>query len=301
MLLVWPSTSAPQQQVFRSTSDVVPVFVTVTDKAGRLVTNLTREDFQVFDNGKPQPITMFDNSPQPIRLIALIDLSGSMGLNLPLIRAAVTELVAHLGPNDLARVGTFGVEVKFSPAFTTNADELLAMLPADIPRNAPTPLWQSADQAITEFGGASGGRRVVLVLSDGKDSPDLTKLKRFITAPEIEDRAQREDVMVYGVGLRSSPGPIAPGGIQSLGAVLADTLPDPALGTVAINTGGGYFELRGRDNVSAAFARVVDELHSQYLIGFAPPARDGKTHKLEVKLRDKSLKPQTRKNYLAPK
>src|SRR5215813_5623434 len=116
-LLVWPA-AVPQQQVFRSTTEVVPVFVTVTDKSGRLVTTLNREDFQVFDNGKPQPITLFDNTPQPVRLIALIDLSGSMGSNLPLIRSALTELIGHLSTSDLARVGTFGVEVKLSPSFT---------------------------------------------------------------------------------------------------------------------------------------------------------------------------------------
>ena len=298
-LLAWPSIT-PQQQVFRSTADSVPVFVTVRDKAGRLVTNLTREDFQVFDNGKPQQVTLFDNTPQPIRIITLLDLSGSMSLNLPLMRAAVKELLAHLASDDLARVGTFGVEVKLSPTFTTSLPELLAMIPDQIPRDAPTPLWRSVDESITEFNTAPGGRRVILVLSDGKDSGYIPGQK-FYSSIEIEERAQREDVMVYGVGLRSSPAPISSGGIQNLGAMMGSTLPDPALGTVALNTGGGYFELRGGDNLAASFARVVEELHSQYLLGFAPPARDGKTHKLEIKTKDGGLKPQARKTYLAPK
>src|SRR5687767_10931987 len=60
--------AAPQQPVFRGTGDVVRVFVTVTDKDGRLVTTLKQPDFEVRDDGKPQPITVFDNSPRPIRL-----------------------------------------------------------------------------------------------------------------------------------------------------------------------------------------------------------------------------------------
>src|SRR5689334_503446 len=99
-------STSQQPQVFRATSDVVPLFVTVSDK-GHLVTDLTREDFQVFDNGKPQQITLFDKSPQPIRLVVMVDVSGSMVGNLALMRGACEELVRHLTPGDLAKVGSF--------------------------------------------------------------------------------------------------------------------------------------------------------------------------------------------------
>jgi VWFA-related protein len=100
-----------QQPVFRGTGDAVRVFVTVTDRDGRLVTTLTKSDFEVRDEGKPQPITRFDNSPQPIRLIVMLDVSGSMDGNLALLRAASEQLFARLRPLDLARVGTFGHQV----------------------------------------------------------------------------------------------------------------------------------------------------------------------------------------------
>ena len=91
-----------QQQgpMFRVTRDTVPVFVTVVDKDNRLVAGLTREDFQVLDGGKPQPLTLFDNTPQPVRLIVMLDVSGSMIGNLPLLRAACEQLFSRLGPND---------------------------------------------------------------------------------------------------------------------------------------------------------------------------------------------------------
>src|SRR5262245_47811695 len=85
-------TPARTPQVFHVTGDTVPVFVTVMDKSERLVPDLRRDAFQVLDNGKPQPLTLFDNSPQPIRLIVLLDVSGSMAGNLPLLRAACQEL-----------------------------------------------------------------------------------------------------------------------------------------------------------------------------------------------------------------
>jgi hypothetical protein len=70
---------------------------------------------------------------------------------------------------------------------------------------------------------------------------------------------------------------------------------------VAQDTGGGYMEIRFNEDLGAAFARVADELHSQYLLGFAPPKRDGKVHDIEVKLAKKGLKPRARKSYVAAK
>ena len=93
-------------------------FVTVTDGDGRLVTKLTRENFEVRDEGKPQPITLFDNTPQPIRLIVMLDVSGSMEGNLPLLRAASDQLFARLRPDDVVRVGAFGHDIAISPSFT---------------------------------------------------------------------------------------------------------------------------------------------------------------------------------------
>src|SRR2546428_8532088 len=121
--------SGRPQPVFRGTSDAVHVFVTVTDRDGRLVTTLTRNDFEVRDEGKPQPITLFDNTPQPIRLIVMLDVSGSMHGNLPLLRGAAEQLFARLRPDDLARVGAFGHEITISPSFTHDPDELRAALP----------------------------------------------------------------------------------------------------------------------------------------------------------------------------
>jgi hypothetical protein len=83
---------AAQQPTFRATEESVRVFVTVTDRDGRLVTTLAQTDFEIRDEGKPQPITTFDNTPQPIRLVVMLDVSGSMTGNLPLLRAGAEQL-----------------------------------------------------------------------------------------------------------------------------------------------------------------------------------------------------------------
>ena len=256
----------------------MPVYVTVTDKDGRLVTTLGRGDFSLSDNGRPQPLTLFDNTPQPIHLIVMLDVSGSMYGNLPILRAACEQLFAHLGPEDKARVGTFGKEVAISPTFTSDPAVLDAAVPTEIPPDAPTPLWKAVDTALDAFKGIEG-RRVVLVLSDGKDSGPTGFRGGFVSVIEVSERAQRDGVMIYAVGLRSRSARNASRSAFTMGAGLTDDLPDPGLGNIALDSGGGYFELRSSQDLAGAFTRVMDELHSQYLLGFAPPARDGKRHK----------------------
>jgi Ca-activated chloride channel family protein len=296
------AAAAAQQPVFRGSGDVVRVFSTVTDRDGRLVTTLTRDDFEVRDEGKPQPITQFDNSPQPIRLVVMLDVSGSMEGNLQLLREGADELFTRLRPDDVARVGTFGDDVEVGAGFTHDLAALRAALPRAIAPNAPTPLWRAVDDAITAFGSERDVRSVVLVLSDGKDSGPVSFRRRSVSQAEVIERARREDVMVYGIGMRSRgrrpPPGLGPGGLQ---AALEADLPDAGLALVAEHTGGGYTEIRPGQDLGAAFARVADELHSQYLLGFAPPRKDGKVHEVEVKVGQRGLKARARKSYVAAK
>ena len=306
-LAVWMlgavGVAQPQQPIFRGAGDAVRVFATVTDSDGRLATTLTQSDFEVRDEGKPQPITLFDNTPRPIRLIVMLDVSGSMEGNLPLLRAAAAQLFARLLDEDRARVGSFGHEITISPTFTRDPAELRAALPSMIAPDAPTPLWRALDEAISALKSDSEERRVILVLSDGKDSGPISFRQKFVSQVEVIERARAEDVMVYAIGMRSrssqsrAPG-IGPGGLQA--AMLAD-MPDAGLARVAEETGGGYTEIRSGQDLAAAFADVADELHSQYLIGFAPPKRDGKVHEVELKVAKKGLKPRARKSYVAPR
>jgi Ca-activated chloride channel family protein len=293
-----------QQPDFRGSSDAVRVFVTVTDGEGRLVTSLTRDEFTVRDEGRPQPITLYDNTPQPIRLVVMLDVSGSMAGNLPLLRAASEQLFSRLFRDDAARVGTFGDEVAISGTFTRDRAELNRALPTSIDPDAPTPLWRAIDAAMDAFGeqGENDRRPVILVLSDGKDSGPIGFRSRYVSQVEAIDRARADGVMVYTIGMRSRGAlTMQPGlGRRGLQALLTADLPDPGLARVAEETGGGYLELDPRDDLGAAFARVADELHSQYLLGFEPPQRDGKVHDIDVRVRGKGLRPRARKSYVAP-
>ena len=296
-----------QQPLFRGESDVVRVFVTVTDGDGRLITTLTRDEFEVRDEGKPQPVTLFDNTPQPIRLVVMLDVSGSMQGNLPLLRGAAEQLIARLSAEDLARIGIFGHDIAVGPTFTRVPDELLQALPEAIAADAQTPLWRALDEAMDAFieedEDEGEGRPVILVLSDGKDSGPTSFGRGVASQSQVIDRARDDDVMIYAIGMRSrGPRPmlqpaVGPGGLRAL--ILAD-MPDSGLARVAEDTGGGYVEIRLGQDLGAAFARVADELHSQYMIGFAPSKRDGRVHDIDVRLSQRGLRARARKDYVAP-
>jgi Ca-activated chloride channel family protein len=292
-----------QQPTFRAGSDQVRVFATVLDHDGRLVTRLTKDQFEIRDDGKPQPLTLFDNTPQPIRLVEMLDVSGSMEGNLPILREASDALFTRLRPDDMACVGTFGREVIISEPFTNDTNELRRFLPKYIAPDAPTPLWRGLEQAMGVLGKALDDRRAILVLSDGKDTGaiGIGGFGRHVPSEGgVIDRARADEVMIYAVGMRSRQRHTGRGPMDMRSAMLED-LPDPGLAKVAEETGGGYLEIHGGEDLASAFAQVADELHGQYLLGYTPPKRDGKVHSIEVRVADKSLKPRARKSYVAPK
>ena len=109
--------------------------------------------------------------------------------------------------------------------------------------------------------------------------------------------------MMYAIGMRSRgaqrmPPAVGPGGLQAM--MMAD-MPDPGLARVAQETGGGYTEIRAGQDLGAAFAQVADELHSQYLLGFAPPKRDGKRARHRRAAHAARADARARKSYVAPK
>ena len=295
-----PMMAPSAQQPLRTGARTVAVYATVTDGEGRLAPDLEREAFEIRDNGKPQPITVFSNDIQPITIVMMLDRSGSMRGNFGLVESAAGEFVRRLRPEDKARIGIFADRIEIQPeGFTSDRQELLGILRSDMPVTGPTPLWNALDQAITALG-EQEGRKVALVFSDGGDAPGNFAFNNR-SVMDVMRRAQQEDVMVYAIGLRTTLlGRPSPGrGPGQFGGRMAVERPDPALATVAEHTGGGYFELTRADNLGATFARVADELHRQYALGFEPPKLDDKMHKLEVRVKGEDMKVRARKEYFA--
>jgi VWFA-related protein len=303
-------TPAPGQ-VFRSGASTVAVYVSVSDQAGIHVPNLTREDFEIYDNGKRQTITLFESGIQPITVVLMLDRSGSMMGNFNLVRSAAEQFVSQLLPIDKARIGSFADRIQVDPRdFTSSQHDMIQILRTELQEPGPTPLWNAVNVAITALQHQSG-RRVVLVFTDGVDRPGT---RNNVSLQEVIKHAEEEDVMVFAVGLasrtggggrrRGGPGSAGPPGGFGFprgagGRAPEMEKPDPGLPRIAISTGGGYFELTSANNLSATFTRIADELHRQYALAFVPAKFDGKVHKLEVRLRDKFLTARARKTYVA--
>jgi Ca-activated chloride channel family protein len=298
IVLFTAAAPAQQQTPFRSGSKTVAVYATVTEKGGRLIPNLAREDFEIRDSGKPQPLTVFSNELQPITVVLMLDRSGSMRGNFGLVLAAAEAFVRRLDPGDKARIGSFAERVTIEPEhFTSDREEMIRILRSGLQPPGPTPLWNAVDEAITSLG-EQEGRRVVLVFSDGADAPMNLRFNNH-SVMDVMRRAQQENVMVYAVGLQTTllQGPGGRGGLSAGG--LMSQRPDPSLSRIAEDTGGGYFEMNRAEKLASTFAGVADELHHQYALGFEPATLDDRMHKVEVKVARSGVKVRARNEYFA--
>ena len=152
---------------------------------------------------------------------------------------------------------------------------MIDILRSELQPDGPTPLWNAANVAIRELL-PQDGRKVVLLFTDGVDSPGNFKTNN-LSVMDVMERATKEDVMLYAIGLESRlpygrrQAPLGGGGFTGgfggQGGGGMTQRPDPGLPKIAAETGGGYFELTRADDLKSTFARVADELHQQYALG----------------------------------
>lgn len=270
-------TPAAQQTTFRSDLRMVAIYASVSDRAGRLVPHLTKADFQVIDDGRPVEITLFSSQPQPATIAILLDMSTSVVTKVMRVREATQQFVEALLPGDRARIGTFGDEIAISPLLTGDKKELTRILHEELWPGGGTPLWNAMYAAMTSLAGEAG-RRVILSLTDGDDSVSLPGWSG--TLGDVERKAIDESFMVYAIGMEG-------GGL------------DRRVIGVAVQTGGGHFQVKRDADLAATFSHVADELRHQYLLGFTVGALDGRLHTLDVQLTRPGLRARARKSYLA--
>jgi Ca-activated chloride channel homolog len=283
-VLVFVMPTGAQQGKFKVSTNTVALYATVTDSDKRLVPDLVESDFEVYDNGKPQAITSFDNRPLPITVIVMLDSSGSMTLALDLVKSAAEQFLLRMMPEDQGMVGAFNDKIQFLPdAFTSSRDELIRSL-KNLDFGYPTRLYDAVSESMTQLNGIPG-RKVVLVFTDGDDNASK------VGSGDVTDRARTEDVMIYSVGLEN---------VYFNGQQKVRSSPDRGLKRMSEETGGGFFLLKKTDELGATFTRVAQELHSQYVLGFTPQTLDGKIHKIDVKIKEKpSMMARARKSYVA--
>jgi Ca-activated chloride channel family protein len=241
------------------------------------VNDLTAADFQIEDNGARQTISVFKNDVQPITIAILLDASPSLFPAAARTATAVAEFTKRLLPADRAAIGTFSHAVTLDPQLTGDPATLLARLAAPAPWPAGTALWDAIEAGRSALT-TEGGRRVVLVVTDGADNASRDDPN------ETRSALQREGVMVYAIAVRGRFG-----------------LDTSEIGALANATGGRSQTLASADDIPAAMQRIADELHHQYVLGFSSAALDDKLHRLDIKVKRRDLVVRARRTYLASK
>lgn len=278
--------AVPTGAQIRVSTQTVPLYVTVTDNAKRIVPDLVREDFEVYDNGKLQALTNFDNQVTPISVVVMLDTSGSMTLALDMVKQAAEEFILRMLPDDRAKVGAFNDKLEVKPQiglpFTNNRDQLIRYL-NELDFGYPTRLYDAVDYSINELKTVDG-RKVVLVFTDGADTASR------LDSGDVTERSRVEEVMVYSVGLENE---------YMNGGQRVRTSPDRGLRRLSDETGGGFFMLKKQDELGPTFTRIAQELHSQYVMGFTPETLDNKIHKLEVRVKRPGMTARARRSYVA--
>ena len=288
--------------VFRKNVTVVNVLFTVKDKHGALIPNLSKDHFDLLEEGKPQTIKYFSaENDLPLTMGLLIDSSLSMEHTLPVEKVVAGGFLQKVLTNkDLAFVISFDISVDLLQDLTgdmhllrgglnkarinTNTAGMAPMgNPGPVPtaggQNKGTLLFDAVYLAADEVLSKQVGRKAMIILTDGDDVGSKLRLKDAIEA------AQRADTVAYVLLITDPRYPSNYGDMSKL----------------AEQTGGRIITVSHPDKLDKAFAEIAAELRSQYTLGFSStnPINDGKFRRLEVKSKD-GYKIQARKGYYPP-
>jgi len=306
---------APQDQgpiaTLRRDVNVVTLFFNVRDKHSALIPDLTKPDFELYEDGKSQPIKYFNKeSDLPLTLGIMIDTSGSQQRVLPMEQEYGAEFLKDLmRPKDLAFLLDFDVEVDLLKDLTNDPKEIQRAMsktrintggstPSSIPGvgQGPIPsignargtlLYDAVYLASREVLSHEVGRKAMIMLTDGQDAGSNTRLNEAI---EI---AQKADAMVYVILCADRD--FYGGGYYG----------DREMRKLTAETGGRVIDVGNHpEKLRDAFAQVANELRNQYAIGYTPTnqAKDGSFRKLEIRVaKVKDAKIQARKGYYAPR
>jgi Ca-activated chloride channel homolog len=277
---------AAQQPSFRVDVRLVRVLATVKDASGQLIGGLTRDDFQVLDNGVPQELGIFEHhTEQPLSITVMIDTSGSTDIDLKYEVDSVNRFFRALfkegNPDDAAALVAFNWETVLLADFTHNLDRLDRGL-RGIHGEGGTSLYDSLYLAAGRLEGRQG-RHVIVVVTDGGDT---TSSKTFHDALRA---AQISDTVLYPVLVV----PIANDAGRNTGG-------EHALATLAQNTGGRVFAPALGSALDAAFLEIIRDLRTQYLLAYYPrnvPASKDPFHRIEIRLKRPDLRVSARSGY----
>lgn len=281
--------STPARTSFRSGADLVALDVCVKDRDGRFISGLTRDDFVILDEGRPQAPSVFvADGRVPLAVAVLVDRSGSMaGEKLERAKAAAAAFIRMLGQEDLVEVLAFDARVERVVPFGADRPAANAGI-AGLTAGGQTGLFEAIKVALWDLGRVNSRprgepRKGILVLSDGEDTSSR------LTFEDVLEEVRQSGVLVYAVSLRT----------DDRNRPLAAPY---QLAQFAFDTGGRAIAVTDLSSLTPIYEAIAAELSHLYRLGYAPaPAvRDGRWHALSVRVRYPDARVRTRTGYYAP-
>jgi VWFA-related protein len=282
-----------QDAKFSTDVNVVTLLATVHDRDGRVIKNLTKEDFILHDEGKPQTITYFTRETDlPLTIGLLVDTSRSQIRVLDAEQRASYKFLDQVlrEGKDRAFVARFDIDVAVVQGFTGARAELREALDGlEIPPRTATLLFEAVRKISEENMRRETGRKAYIILSDGVSFRDPVSIG---TAIEF---AQRADVIIYSIMFAG------PRRMQAVSRAGKHDRGRKALERLSDETGGSYFEVSPRHTIENIYGDIEEALRNQYSIGYTSrqPGKSGEYRKIKLATRNKKLIVRTRDGYYA--
>lgn len=233
--------------------DLVTVPVTVNDSFNRPVISLTKKDFSLSEEDKPQEIRYFSAEEAPISVAILLDVSKSMSDKIDTERAAVVEFFKNANPDDEYVAITFAGQPRTLVNSTQSADEVERELIAVEP-GGPTAMLDAIYLALSKLHNARHQRKAIVIFSDGGDNASRYSLR------EVKSLIQESDVQIYAIGLFET----------FFFNTLEEKMGKKWLSEITDVTGGRTITVDNRAKVPEAAATLSREMRNQYLLGYKP-------------------------------
>jgi Ca-activated chloride channel homolog len=240
---------AQDPAVFRVDTRLVEVYATVRDAQGRYLDGLSRDQFQVFDEGQPQPLVSFESEATRLSCAILIDTTGSMAAVLPVVKNSVAHLIEQMRDEDEVAIYSFSTSLNRLQDFTSNKDAARQAVLRTRAAGA-TALFDAVSELAREIAPRTG-KKAILVFTDGADNASL------LNGRSAMERSRKAGVPIYA---------IAEGDALRTKSLLDE------LKEVTEMTGGQAYQARKSSEISEIFNKISGDMHHTYMLAYKPPA-----------------------------
>jgi len=288
--LVLPAAIVGQEPTFRSGTDLVGFAATFTDRRGNFITDLQPEDVEILEDGTPQTIQVFARGDQAesvpeLHIGLLFDTSGSMGDDIALARSAAIKFLNTLTDAKDMTLVDFDTEIRVAKYEQANFARMVERIRSRRP-DGYTALYDALGAYLANAD-EDRGRKILVVFTDGGDTRSTTTFSKLVTM------LRASDVTVYPIGFLEHQSALTKGEQRQ------------RLAQIAFEAGGEAFFPSDMKHIEDAYAKILEQIHAQYTIGYvstnAKP--DGRWRKVEIRVKRADIqgpRVQARKGYFAP-